>query len=278
MAAAGFDDALRGAAAKLRSAGVENPVREARLLAELVVGCDDPRTLSPGEHRHLDTLVARRARREPFARIAGVREFWSLDFEVTADTLIPRPDSETLIESCLDRFGPHPPSRILDLGTGSGCLIVTLLVTWTGSTGIGVDVSERACAVAARNLRRHGVGDRAWIMCGDWAGALDSTFDLVVANPPYVSSPDLAGLDPEVALHEPRLAIDGGADGYACYRRIVPRLSALLSRDGMAVVEHAPDQRDGLSGLASDHGLEVAGTADDYGGRHRALLLAHHRP
>ena len=186
MAATSLDDALRGAAAKLRTAGVENPAREARLLAELVLGCDGPRPLSPGENRHLAILVARRARREPFAQIAGLREFWSLEFEVTADTLIPRPDSETLIECCLDRFEHHPPARILDLGTGSGCLVVTLLVTWTGSTGLGVDVSERACAVAARNVRRHGVGDRAWIMCGDWATALDSTFDLVVANPPYV--------------------------------------------------------------------------------------------
>ena len=262
----------------LRVAGVENPAREARLLAELVVGCDGPRTLSPGEDRHLAILVARRARREPFAQIAGVREFWSLDFEVTMDTLIPRPDSETLIECCLDRFGHRPPPRILDLGTGSGCLIVTLLVTWTGSTGIGVDVSERACAVAARNVRRHGVGDRAWIMCGDWAGALDSTFDLVVANPPYVPGHDLAGLDPEVALHEPGLAIDGGADGYACHRRIVPQLPTLLSRHGAAVIEHGPDQRDGLASLAGDHGLEVAGMADDYGGRHRVLLLAHREP
>ncbi len=278
MTAVSLVDALRGATATLRAAGVENPAREARLLAELVVGCDDPRQLSPGEDRHLTTLVARRAEREPFARIAGVREFWSLDFEVTMDTLIPRPDSETLIECCLDRFEHHPPARILDLGTGSGCLIVTLLVTWTGSSGIGVDFNERACAVAARNVRRHGVGDRAWIMCGDWAAALDSTFDLVVANPPYVPRHDVAGLDPEVALHEPRLAIDGGADGYACYRRIVPRLPTLLSRHGIAVIEHGPDQRDGLSGLADDHGLVVAGTADDYGGRHRVLLLAHREP
>ena len=275
MAVAGLDDVLRGVTAKLRAAGVENPAREARLLAELVVGGDDPRTISLRQNRRLASLVARRAQREPFAQIAGVREFWSLDFEVTVDTLIPRPDSETLIECCLGRFEHRPPARILDLGTGSGCLVVALLVTWTGSSGIGVDVSERACAVAARNVRRHGVGDRAWIMCADWAAALDSTFDLVVANPPYVPSRDLAGLDPEVALHEPGVAIDGGADGYACYRRIVPRLATLLSRDGMAVVEHGPDQRDGLAVLAGDHGLDVAGAVDDYGGRHRVLLLAH---
>ncbi|MCE2520548.1 MAG: peptide chain release factor N(5)-glutamine methyltransferase [Alphaproteobacteria bacterium] len=275
---ASLDDVLRGATAKLRAAGVENPAREARLLAELVVCRDDPRTLSAGETRHLATFVDRRTRREPFAQIAGVREFWSLDFEVTQDTLIPRPDSETLIECCLDRFEHHPPARILDLGTGSGCLVVTLLVTWTGSTGIGVDVSERACAVAARNARRHGVGDRAWVMCGDWAAALDSTFDLVVVNPPYVPSDELAGLDPEVALHEPGVAIDGGEDGYACYRRIVPRLATLLSNDGKAVVEHGPDQRDGLAVLGGDSGLCVVGEVDDCGGRHRVLVLAHRGP
>ena len=278
MTAASLDDALRGATAKLRTAGVENPAREARLLAGLAVGCDESQTLSPGEIRHLATLVARRARREPFAQIAGSREFWSLDFDVTADTLTPRPDSETLIECCLDLLEHQPPARFLDLGTGSGCLLVTLLVTWTGSTGLGVDVSERACAVAARNVRRHGVGDRAWIMCGDWAAALDSTFDLVVANPPYVPSDDMAGLDPEVALHEPGVAIDGGVDGYACHRRIVPRLATLLSRGGIAVVEHGPEQRVGLAALAGDSGLDVVGEVDDYGGRHRVLVLARRDP
>ena len=162
MVATCLEDALRGATAKLRSAGVENPAREARLLAGLAADCDEPQVLSPGEKGRLATLVARRARREPFAQIAGFREFWSLDFEVTADTLIPRPDSETLIECCLDRLEHHPPARILDLGTGTGCLLVTLLVTWTASTGLGVDVSEQACAVAARNVRRHGIGERAW--------------------------------------------------------------------------------------------------------------------
>ncbi len=275
MPATDLDDALLRAAAALRAAGVDNPVREARLLARLAVGCDGLRSLSPRQERHLAALVARRARREPFAHIAGVREFWSLDFEVTGDTLIPRPDSETLIECCLDRLRRHPPERILDLGTGSGCLLVTLLVIWTASTGIGVDISEPACAVAARNVRRHGVGDRAWIMCADWAGALDSTFDLVVANPPYVPSRAMTGLDPEVAIHEPGVAIDGGADGYDCYRRIVPRLAALLSRDGLAAVEHGPDQRDVVAALAGDNGLDVAGMVNDYGRRHRVLLLAH---
>lgn len=278
MSEASLEDALRGATARLRTAGVEHPAREARLLAGLAFGCDEPQSLSPGENHRLATLVARRARREPFAQIAGCREFWSLDFEVTADTLTPRPDSETLIEFCLGRFAHHPPARILDLGTGTGCLLVTLLVTWTGSTGLGVDISERACAVAARNARRHGVGDRAWIMCGDWAAALDSTFDLVVANPPYVSGDDMAGLDPEVALHEPGVAFEGGVDGYDCYRRIVPRLATLLTRDGVAVIEHGPDQRQGLAVLAGDSGLDVVAALDDYGGRHRVLVLAHRNP
>ena len=164
------------------------------------------------------------------------------------------------------------------LAPETGCLLVTLLVTWTASTGLGVDVSERACAVAARNVRRHGVGERAWIMCGDWAAALEATFDLVVANPPYVPSDDLAGLDPEITLHEPAVALDGGVDGYACYRRIVPHLATLLSRDGVAVVEHGPDQRDGLAVLAGNSGLDVVAALDDYGRRHRVLVLAHRDP
>ena len=278
MPATGLDDALARAAAALCAAGVDSPAREARLLVRLVVGCDGVRSLSAGEDRHLATLVARRAQREPFAHIAGAREFWSLDFEVTGDTLIPRPDSEMLIECCLDRFGCHPPRRVLDLGTGSGCLLVTLLVTWPESTGIGVDISEPACAVAVRNVRRHGVGDRAWIMCGDWAGALESTFDLVVANPPYVPSREIIRLEPEITIHEPGVAIDGGADGYDCYREIVPRLPRLLSRDGLVVVEHGPDQRDVVATLAGENGLAVAGMVDDYGHRHRVLLLSHRQP
>ena len=278
MSGAGLEDVLRGATARLRTAGVEHPAREARLLAGLAAGCDEPRSLSPGENRRLATLVARRVRREPFAQIAGFREFWSLDFEVTRDTLTPRPDSETLIECCLDRFEHHQPARILDLGTGTGCLLVTLLVAWSASAGLGVDVSERACAVAARNVRRHGIGERAWIVCGDWGAALKATFDLVVANPPYVPSGDMTGLDPEVALHEPGMAIDGGVDGYACYRRIVPRLATLLSRDGLAVVEHGPEQRNGLAALAVDSGLDVVAALDDYGGRHRVLVLARREP
>ncbi len=274
MEAARIEDALRGATAQLRTAGVENPAREARLLAELVAGCADPPDLSPGESRHLATLVARRMRREPFAQIAGLREFWSLDFEVTKDTLIPRPDSETLIECCLDLLGHRPPACILDLGTGSGCLLVTLLVTWTASTGVGVDSSLRACAVAARNVRRHGVDERGLVVCADWAAALGSTFDLVIANPPYVQKSDMAGLDPEVALHEPRIAIDGGADGFDCHRRIVPRLATLVSKDGVAIIEHGPDQRERLAVLAGASGLDVVGAVDDYGGRQRVLVLA----
>jgi release factor glutamine methyltransferase len=176
------------------------------------------------------------------ARLTGVREFWSLPFRVTPDTLEPRPDSETVVEAALaalDAAGVprQRPLGLLDLGTGTGCLLLALLRELPAAWGLGVDISPGACAAAAANARSLGLARRARFRPGDWGRGLDGGFDLVVANPPYVSDGEIATLQPEVALHEPRSALAGGPDGLAGHRALAPHVARLLGDGGVAVVE-----------------------------------------
>lgn len=204
----------------------------------------------------LEPLLARREAREPLALILGHREFWSLDFEVSPSTLVPRPESETLIEAALSAFAHHPPpQRVLDLGTGTGCLLLAALMEFPAAFGVGVDRSYAAAALAARNARRLGLSDRAAFVCGDWAEALDGRFDLVLCNPPYIPTSDLPGLMPEVALFEPRSALDGGEDGCAAYRHLIPEFTRLLSPAGVAVVELGAGQAEDVAEIAREVGL-----------------------
>jgi release factor glutamine methyltransferase len=220
-----------------------------------------------------DALVARRMAREPLAFILGRREFWSLDFAVSSATLIPRPDSETLIEAALAAFaGRAPPRRVLDLGTGTGCLLLAALSEFRHAIGIGVDRSAAAAALAARNAASLGLADRAIFVCCDWASALDGCFDLVVCNPPYIPSSELGDLMPEVARHEPPSALDGGPDGLSAYRRLVPELHCLLSPDGFAVLELGAGQAGAVTELARDAGF-LATTRQDLSGIVRVLVL-----
>lgn len=219
-------DLLRTAAARLAAAGIDEPLREARILAR-----------EAADATAFETFLARRARREPVAYILGRKEFWSLEFEVSPAVLIPRPDSETLIETALEELKKNPPARILDLGTGSGCLIVALLTEWRNASGVAVDRSEEALAVARRNALRHGVAERLALRTGDWAAGIADRFDLVVANPPYIAPEELAALDPDVRDHEPRAALDGGAGGLAEIERIASDLPRILKPGGLALVE-----------------------------------------
>ena len=177
-------------------------------------------------------LIARRAAREPLALIVGRREFWSLDFAVSPAALVPRPDSETLIEAAVATFvGRTPPCRVLDLGTGTGCLLLAALSEFPAAFGVGVDCSFAAASLAACNAAMLGLADRAAIVCADWTDALGGCFDLILCNPPYIAASHLDGLMPEVACHEPRTALDGGADGYSAYRRLIPGLPRLLAHE-----------------------------------------------
>jgi release factor glutamine methyltransferase len=260
-------DALRAAAKRIDRLDAEV------LLAHLL---DTSRmALLLAQDRDIDdaaftALIDRRASGEPVAYITGRREFWSLDLTVTLDVLIPRPDSETLIEAALAAFGDFAPQSILDLGTGSGALLLAALDCWPGAFGVGIDRSESAARVARDNAVR--LGMPASFMVGDWATALDTRFDLVLANPPYVESH--AELARDVRDHEPASALFAGDDGLDAYRVLVPALPALIAGAGVALVEIGATQADAVADLAAQAGL-AAQLHRDLAGNPRALALRH---
>jgi release factor glutamine methyltransferase len=265
------------AVARLRAAGVEDAEREVRLLLAYALGragdtlAGVPAVMPPG----FAALVARRVRREPLAFIVGRREFWSLPFAVSPATLIPRPESETLIEAALAAFPDRDKvRRALDLGTGTGCLVLALLTEFPTAFGIGVDRVAEAAALARGNAVRLGLDGRALFVVGDWTDAVEGRFDLVVANPPYIERAALPGLMPEVALFEPASALDGGADGLEAYRRILPDLPRLLGPGGRAILEVGAGTAEGVARLARAAGLTVIEVRQDLAGIPRALALA----
>jgi release factor glutamine methyltransferase len=274
-------DLVHHGAAILRAAGIDNPRLEARLLLAHALGIPratlirDPHAAAdaPG----YDALLARRAAHEPLAHILGHREFWSLCFAVSPATLIPRPESETLIEAALAAFADRPPPRrILDLGTGTGCLLLASLHEFPQAFGVGVDRSPAAARLAAANAAALGLARRAAFLCGDWAAALGARFGLILCNPPYVPTSHIGGLMPEVACHEPAAALDGGRDGLAAYRRIIPLLPGMLCSDGVAVLELGAGQAEPVAAIATHSGT-IATTRPDLAGTPRALVLTRAR-
>ena len=215
-----------------------------------------------------DALIDRRIKGEPIAYITGVRDFWTISLRVTPDVLIPRPDTETLIEAAIDHFQGRAPERILDLGTGSGALLLAALDHWPQATGIGVDSSAPALAVARTNAEHLGLAGRASFQRGDWAEGMVERFDLILANPPYIESDaELAG----DVLHEPSSALFAGVDGLDDYRRIAPMIARLLAKGGVAAIEIGHDQRESVSALLHDQGLGVV-TRKDMAGHDRCLV------
>ncbi len=275
----GTTGALIGQArAALAAARIESAGLEARLLVAHALGLEPASLLLGSETVHdaplLPALLARRAAREPLALILGRREFWSLDLAVSAATLVPRPETETLIEAALAaRPDRGAVRRILDLGTGTGCLLLAALGEFPAAWGLGVDLAPAAAALAAANAARLGLAPRAAFLCADWAASIAGRFDLVLANPPYIESAAIAGLMPEVARHEPRRALDGGADGLDAYRRIVASLPRLLGPGGVAVLELGQGQADAVAGLAREAGLAAPALRADLAGIPRALIL-----
>jgi release factor glutamine methyltransferase len=219
--------------------------------------------------QHYDLHVERRAAGEPVAYIIGSREFWSLDLQVTPEVLIPRPDSETLIVAALEAMSA-PPERILDLGTGSGALLLAALSEWPQATGLGVDASPAALAVAGGNAERLGFGARTAFRLGNWGVGLVERFDLVLSNPPYVE--DNAELSTEVRDHEPASALFAGPDGLDDYRRLIPQLPGLLTPGGVAILEIGSNQAAAVLALAADAGL-AGMVRQDLAGLDRAVVL-----
>ncbi len=273
--------ALDEAARRLRAAGVENPRLDARLLlahaletpGERFYGREDA-AVPAGALQTFRRLVERRRAREPVSRILRRRGFRDLELEVDRATLDPRPDSETLVEAALDAFPDRgAPLRALDLGTGTGCLLLALLSARPRARGLGVDISAGCVAAASRNAARHGLAGRARFRRGDWTSGLEGAFDIVLCNPPYIPTGAIAGLAPEVARHEPRLALDGGPDGLAPHRRLLPGLAGALAPGGRAFVEAGPGQGGPIRRIAAAHGLAAAGTRADLAGRERCVVL-----
>ena len=270
---------LKRGAARLAAVGIENPWRESRLLLAHVTGFSEAALIGYPERAveacgAYSALIARRAAHEPMSHLLGRREFWSLEFEVTADTLDPRPDSETIIEAALDNFrDPGRELRILDLGTGTGCLLAALLEEFPASWGVGVEHCAKTAVIARRNITRLMMADRGRIVVADWAAPLKGAFDLVVANPPYIPTAEIARLQPEVAEYDPAAALDGGSDGLAAYRRLMPELARLLAHDGVAIVEFGAGQRNAVADLARGNGLVVRDVCADLAGRPRCLVF-----
>jgi release factor glutamine methyltransferase len=271
-------EALEAAGKVLDACGIEQPRREARLLAAHLLGLPPASLPDPSAQLDGETLLhlaRRRAAHEPLAYLTGRRGFWTLDLRVTRDTLIPRPDSETVVEAALGLFPERRRvSRILDLGTGSGCLLLATLAEFPAAFGVGVDISAAAAAVAGGNARACALACRAAFAVSDWGASVAGRFDLVLANPPYVRSADIALLMEEVGRHEPHLALDGGTDGLDAYRRLVPTLPSLLAAGGAAILELGAGQAVAVAGLAQRSGLDHIEVRRDLAGVERAIILS----
>lgn len=279
-----IQSALSWARDALSRAGVTTPGLDCRLLLCQVLGCSQAgliarsaEALAPGELDRFKVLVRQRCTRVPMAHILGRKEFWGLDLEVSGDVLIPRPDSETLVEAALGfhkRLALPEDCTICDLGTGSGALLLALLAELGEATGTGVDISEAALAIAQKNGMKHGLGERCRFVRADFSSIALEPQHLIVCNPPYICSGDLAGLDPDVRDHDPMIALDGGADGLAAYRQLAPVVGKFLHRQGVLVLEIGAGQKDSVGRIFKEiQGLFLAETVNDLAGHTRVLVI-----
>ncbi|WP_207539990.1 peptide chain release factor N(5)-glutamine methyltransferase [Sabulicella rubraurantiaca] len=266
------------AGAALRQAGIAEARLEARLLLSHALGVsreallrDADRTVEAEKEVQFRDMLRRRCAREPLALITGHTGFWTLDLEVSPDTLIPRPDSEAVVRLAL-ALAPNP-ARILDLGTGTGCLLLAVLAERMGAWGVGLDLRAGAAAVARRNAERNGLAGRCVTLAGDWGAALAGQFDLLLSNPPYIESEAVAELMPEVARFEPGSALDGGADGLDAYRALLADLPRLLTPGGVAVLEVGMGQAEPVRALGEGKGLIFLAQEADFGGIPRAVAF-----
>jgi release factor glutamine methyltransferase len=257
--------ARRKLTARFKSADVDSAELDARILVGAALNLNltgliaaAARPVTPDQATRLEDFARRRLAGEPVARILETREFWGLPLQLTAATLVPRPDTETVVELALEMLGasdPKRPLRIADLGTGSGAILLALLSELPGAYGVGTDISVAALQTARSNTARLGFAARAAFVACDYAAALFDTFDLMVSNPPYIRSADIAGLAIEVRDHDPLLALDGGADGLDAYRRLIPQAAERLVAGGVLVVEAGHDQSGDIAGLMAAAGL-----------------------
>lgn len=282
-AALQVSEALYFASLRLKAAKVDTAALDARLLMQEALHCapedlirDPNQPLSEEAHEQFCALVDRRAAREPISQILGRRGFWRHEFTVTSDVLTPRPETEVIIEEVLKHEKDlDAPLRMLDLGTGSGCLLISLLSEYVNATGVGVDISLKALAVARHNAKISGMGSRAKWQRGNWADGVDEAFDVIVCNPPYIPEPHLHTLDPEVREYEPHHALFAGEDGLACYHVLALQLKPLMKRDGVALFEVGAGQAEEVAKIFADAGLQVKAPVADLAGIPRVVIVTH---
>jgi release factor glutamine methyltransferase len=264
---------------ELEAAGIAGPVIDARLLVEAAsdatrtdIVTDPYRALTPEQEATLEDYLARRTRREPVSHILGRKGFWKIMLQVTPDVLTPRPDTETVVEYALRDFPETAAWTVLDLGVGSGAILLSILAERPAARGLGVDVSEEALAVARENAANLGLEGRTALLRGDWTFGLDGeSFDLVVSNPPYIASAVIEGLEPEVRDYDPRLALDGGPDGLAAYRVLAPEILRVLKPGGRFAVEIGYDQKAAVEALFRDAGAAEVVTIPDLANHDRVV-------
>ena len=271
--------AWKAAQARLKDGRIDSPSIDARLLLEVAAGCSrtdiltDPyRPVTAEQQATLDGYVERRLRREPVSRILGRKGFWKIMLNVTPDVLSPRPDTEAILDVVMLAFAPHEAFTMIDLGTGSGAILLATLAERAGARGVGTDVSTEALAVARENAANLDLDNRCDFIRTEWAtGFGDHSFDLVVSNPPYIPTADIAGLDPEVREHDPHLALDGGPDGLQAYRELAPEIRRILRPGGFFAVEIGWDQGAQVKAMFEQAGFEDVIVVKDLSDRDRVV-------
>ncbi len=266
--------AMAVATARLRAAGVPDPARDARLLLAHAASVDAaritlmaPEEIAPDIGERYEKLIALRAVRVPVSQLIGAREFYGRSFRISRDVLDPRPETESLIEAAL----AEPYCRVLDLGVGSGCILVTLLAERSDAQGVGVDLSEAACLQASANAVQQGVAARAQIVQSDWFENVDGRFDLIVSNPPYLAQAEMADVAPELALYEPAMALTDGADGLTAYRVIAAQAQGYLTAAGRVLVELGWRQGADVAEIFTQAGWGSVVILPDLDGRDRVI-------
>jgi release factor glutamine methyltransferase len=264
-----------------RRGGIDTAELDARLLAEAAFQMDrlelvnrERDELTPEQVKAFEAFARRRLEGEPVFRILGEKEFWGLGFRLNAATLVPRPETELLVEKALEIVGALNGARILDLGTGTGCIPISILTEYSDITGVAVDLSAEALEMARFNANRHGVGSRLTTLKGSWFDPLEpgERFDLITSNPPYIETADIAGLMVEVREHDPHLALDGGADGLVAYRAIAVEAPLFLKPEGVLLLEIGSSQGQAVCDILVGAGFAEVEVAQDLGGHDRVIL------